>query len=433
MARLAVPIVLVQVGLMLPGFVDTLMVGRVSPAALAAVALANLLFFNVIVGAQGTLMALDPLVSQAVGAGDQAAIRDAVQRGAVLAIALAALTALMLMPAEPLFRLAHQPPEVIGEAGRVAGISAWGTLPYLVFVHLRQCLQAMHRVRAIVATIVVANLVNAALNWVLIFGHLGAPPMGAEGSAWATVISRWLMAAAILALSFPVMRPYLALRRRAATWASQWQLLRIGIPIGIQQGLEAAAFGTIGILMGGLGMLEMASHEIALSLASMTFMVPLGVGAAAAVRVGHAVGAGDARGVRRAATSALVTGVGFMTITAAAFLLVPRLLAGMYTDHPAVIGLAASLIPIAGVFQVFDGIQAVGSGILRGIGDTRVALLAYLGGFWCVGVPVSAWLAFGAGYRATGLWWGFVAGLGAVAVFLMIRVRMRLSRTIGRI
>lgn len=433
MARLAVPIVLVQVGLMLPGFVDTLMVGRVSPAALAAVALANLLFFNVIVGAQGTLMALDPLVSQAVGAGDQAAIRDAVQRGAVLAIALAALTALMLMPAEPLFRLAHQPPEVIGEAGRVARISAWGTLPYLVFVHLRQCLQAMHRVRAIVATIVVANLVNAALNWVLIFGHLGAPPMGAEGSAWATVISRWLMAAAILALSFPVMRPYLALRRRAATWASQWQLLRIGIPIGIQQGLEAAAFGTIGILMGGLGMLEMASHEIALSLASMTFMVPLGVGAAAAVRVGHAVGAGDARGVRRAATSALVTGVGFMTITAAAFLLVPRLLAGMYTDHPAVIGLAASLIPIAGVFQVFDGIQAVGSGILRGIGDTRVALLAYLGGFWCVGVPVSAWLAFGAGYRATGLWWGFVAGLGAVAVFLMIRVRMRLSRTIGRI
>ncbi|HEY0972375.1 MAG TPA: MATE family efflux transporter, partial [Gemmatimonadales bacterium] len=134
-----------------------------------------------------------------------------------------------------------------------------------------------------------------------------------------------------------------------------------------------------------------------------------------------------------AATSGLVTGVGFMTITAAAFLTVPRLLAGMYTDHPAVIGLAASLIPIAGVFQVFDGIQAVGSGILRGIGDTRVALLVYLAGFWCVGVPVSAWLAFGAGYRATGLWWGFVAGLGAVAVFLMIRVRMRLSRSIGRI
>jgi MATE family multidrug resistance protein len=433
MARLALPIVLVQVGLMLPGFVDTLMVGRVSPQALAAVALANLYFFNVIVGAQGTLMALDPLVSQAVGARDEPALRDAVQRGAVLAIVLAAVTALMLMPAEPLFRLAHQPPEVIGEAGRVARISAWGTLPYLVFVHLRQCMQAMHRVRAIVATIVLANLVNVALNWVLIFGHLGAPPMGAVGSAWATVISRWFMAAAILALSYPVMRPWLALRRSAATWTAQRQLLRIGIPIGIQQGLEAAAFGTIGILMGGLGMLEMASHEIALSLASMTFMVPLGVGAAAAVRVGHAVGAGDASGVRRAATSALVTGVGFMSLTAAAFLTVPRLLAGMYTDHPAVIGLAASLIPIAGVFQVFDGIQAVGSGILRGIGDTRVALFAYLGGFWCVGVPVSAWLAFGAGYRATGLWWGFVAGLAAVAVFLMIRVRARLSGAIGRV
>ncbi|HEY0995499.1 MAG TPA: MATE family efflux transporter, partial [Gemmatimonadaceae bacterium] len=422
-----------QVGLMLPGFVDTLMVGRVSPRALAAVALANLYFFNVIVGAQGTLMALDPLVSQAVGARDEPALRDAVQRGAVLAVALAAVTALLLMPAEPLFRLVHQPPEVIGEAARVTRISAWGTLPYLVFVHLRQCLQAMHRVRAIVVAIIAANLANVALNWVLIFGHLGVPPMGAVGSGWATVISRWLMAAFILALSFPAMRPYLALRRSASTWAAQWQLLRIGIPIGIQQGLEAAAFGTIGILMGGLGMLEMASHEIALSLASMTFMVPLGVGAAAAVRVGHAVGAGDASGVRRAAVSALVTGVGFMTLTAAAFLTIPRLLAGMYTDHPAVIGLAASLIPIAGVFQVFDGIQAVGSGILRGIGDTRVALLVYLAGFWCVGVPVSAWLAFGAGYRATGLWWGFVAGLGAVAVFVMIRVRVRLSRTIHRI
>lgn len=433
MARLALPIVLVQVGLMLPGFVDTLMVGRVSPRALAAVALANLYFFNVIVGAQGTLMALDPLVSQAVGARDEPALRDAVQRGAVLAIALAAVTALMLQPAEWLFRLAHQPPEVIGDAAGVARISAWGTLPYLVFTHLRQCLQAMHRVRAIVVAIVAANVANVALNWVLIFGHLGAPPMGAAGSGWATVISRWLMAALILALSARTMRPYLALRRSAATWAAQRELLRIGVPIGIQQGLEAAAFGTIGILMGGLGMLEMASHEIALSLAAMTFMVPLGVGAAAAVRVGHAVGAGDAAGVRRAAMSALVIGVGFMTLTGATFLAIPRALAGMYTDHAEVIALAASLIPIAGVFQVFDGIQAVGSGILRGIGDTRVALLVYLAGFWCVGVPVSAWLAFGAGYRATGLWWGFVAGLGAVAIFLLLRVRVRLARAIQRI
>ncbi len=433
MARLALPIVLVQVGLMLPGFVDTLMVGRVSPRALAAVALANLYFFTVINGAQGTLMALDPLVSQAVGARDERALRDAVQRGAVLALALAVIAALMLQPAEWLFRLVRQPPEVIEEAAHVTRISAWGALPYLVFVHLRQCLQAMHRVRAIVLAIVAANAVNVALNWVLIFGHLGAPPLGAAGSGWATVISRWLMAALILGLSLPVMRPYLALRRAAASWAAQWQLLRIGIPIGIQQGLESAAFGTIGILMGGLGMLEMASHEIALSLAALTFMVPLGVGAAAAVRVGHAVGAGDASGVRRAAVSALVTGAGFMTLTGATFLAVPHLLARMYTDDAGVVALAASLIPIAGVFQVFDGIQAVGSGILRGIGDTRVALMLYLAGFWVVGVPVSAWLAFGAGYRATGLWWGFVAGLGAVAVLVLVRVRSRLARAIRRI
>lgn len=433
MARLALPIVLVQVGLMLPGFVDTLMVGRVSPRALAAVALANLYFFTVINGAQGTLMALDPLVSQAVGARDERALRDAVQRGAVLALALAVIAALMLQPAEWLFRLVRQPPEVIEEAAHVTRISAWGALPYLVFVHLRQCLQAMHRVRAIVLAIVAANVVNVALNWMLIFGHLGAPPLGAAGSGWATVISRWLMAALILGLSLPVMRPYLALRRAAASWAAQWQLLRIGIPIGIQQGLESAAFGTIGILMGGLGMLEMASHEIALSLAALTFMVPLGVGAAAAVRVGHAVGAGDASGVRRAAVSALVTGAGFMTLTGATFLAVPHLLARMYTDDAGVVALAASLIPIAGVFQVFDGIQAVGSGILRGIGDTRVALMLYLAGFWVVGVPVSAWLAFGAGYRATGLWWGFVAGLGAVAVLVLVRVRSRLARAIRRI
>ena len=434
MVRLAAPVVLVQIGLMAMGVVDTIMVGRVSADALAAAALGNLYFMNVSFFAMGTLMALDPLVSQAIGARDEPSVARAMQRGLALALGLSVLTSVALMSAAPVFLALRQPPTVVPDAARYVWITIWSVIPFLAFVVLRQTLQAMHRVAPIVVTIVGANLANVVLNWVLIYGKLGSPAMGVAGAAWATTLSRWLMAAGLLALAWRDVRPsLLPIRRDAIRVQPILRMFRLGAPIGLQMTLEVGAFGLIGLLMGMLGAVELGAHQIAINLAATTFMVPLGVGAAAAVRVGRAVGARDAAAARRAAKTALVLGAGFMCLTAVLFMTVPAPLARIFTPDVRVLAVAMQLIPIAGVFQVFDGIQAVAAGILRGIGDTRAPLIVNLFGFWLLGVPVSVYLGFFTGARAAGLWWGFVAGLGAVAIFLLLRIRVRMRRELTRV
>jgi MATE family multidrug resistance protein len=210
-------------------------------------------------------------------------------------------------------------------------------------------------------------------------------------------------------------------------------MLLLGLPIGFQQFLEYSAFAAVGLLMGTFGAKQVASHQIALNLAALTFMVPLGVSAAAAVRVGHAVGSGDLGRARLAARLSYLLGGGFMTATALLFLTLPAPLAALYTPDSSLIAIAATLIPVAGVFQVVDGMQAVGAGVLRGLGDTRLPLLAMLSGYWVIGVPVSLWLGFKTAMGPEGLWWGFVAGLGSVALFLLWRVRTLFRRGVSRI
>jgi len=434
MMRLALPVVVVQVGIMLMGVVDTIMVGRVSAAALASVAIGNLYFFVLSVFGLGVLLALDPVVAQAVGAGDDVAIARSIQRGLVLTLVLSAVIGAALMFAEPLLRLARQPAEVIPDAAGYARACVPGLPAFLAFGVFRQSLQAMRRMRAIVITIVVANLANIGLNWAFIFGHLGLPPMGAVGSAWASTCSRWLAAIAVVVAAWPTLRPYLIpLRRDAIALPPLGRMLRLGVPIGFQQQLEGGAFAAIGLLMGIFGTVEVAAHQVAINLASLAFMVPLAVGAAGAVMVGHAIGSGDAPAARRAAGAALICGTGFMCASASIFLLAPGMLARLYTTDPAVLALAGVLIPIAGVFQIADGMQAVSTGVLRGAGDTRVPLLLVLLGFWLVGTPVSLYLAFRTPVGPAGLWWGLVAGLGTVAILLVLRVRARLRGQLQRV
>ncbi len=433
MARLALPIVLAQVGLMLMGVVDTLMVGRVSSTALAAVALGNLYFVTASVPASGTLMVLDAVIAQAVGAGDREGVARGMQRGFVLALLLGIVVSAFMLPVRAVLVLFHQPAELVPLATSYVLVSIPGVLPFLAFVVLRQSLQAFGRTRVLIWVIVVSNLINALLNWVFVYGHLGSPALGAAGSAWATFVSRWVMALALLGLGWPVLRSSLVpWHRESLARAPLITMLKLGLPIGLMQTLEFSAFSAIGLLMGMLGTVQMAAHQIAINLASLTFMVPLGVGAAAAVRVGHAAGAGDTEGARESARAALVCGAGFMLVMGIVLLVIPRLIAGWYTTDAPVIALAAALIPIAGVFQVFDGIQAVSAGILRGLGDTRAPFLINLGGFWLAGMPVSIFLGFRTPLGAAGLWWGFVAGLGAVAGMLLLRTRGRLRRGVRR-
>ena len=431
---LALPVVLVQIGMMFMGVVDTVMVGHVSARVLAAVALGNLYFFNAIVLANGTLMALDPVIAQAVGAGDLEAVSRAVQRGIILAVGLSVVTALLMLPAHAVLVLTRQQPEIIPDTTAYLEISIPGVLPFLVFVVFRQTLQALHRVAPIVWTIVGANLCNAGLNWVFVYGHLGSPPLGASGSALATLASRWLMAIALLVFAWPSLRPHLIPTRREARLVTPLRrLLQLGIPVGLQQLLESGAFGAIGLMMGMLGTTEMAGHQIAITLAALTFMVPLGVAAAASVRVGRAVGARDQPRAKQAARAAFISGMGFMSLTALLFLAAPRLLANIFTSDAGVIAIAGILIPVAGVFQIFDGAQAVGAGVLRGLGDTRAPLIGMIAGYWLIGLPVSLLLGFHTSLRAAGLWWGFVASLSIVALFLAWRIRVLFRREIRRV
>lgn len=431
---LATPIVIVQVGLMTMGVVDAIMAGRFSAAALAATAIGNFYFFVVAVFGMGVLLVLDPLIAQAVGAKDERAIALSVQRGLVLAAGMSVLLGVLMLPVEQVLRALRQPDELVPLATTYILICLPSFLPFNMFVVFRQLLQALGMTRAIVMTIVLCNVVNAALNWMFIFGNLGMPRLGVAGAALATAVSRTLLVVILVALSWRTLRGYLRpVRREVFELAPLLRMLRLGVPIGAQQELEVAYFGGLIVLMGLLGTISVAAHQAAINLASLTFMVPVGVGSATAVFVGRAVGARDEPAVRRYAIAGLMCGVGFMCVAAVVFLLLPWQLARLYSTDLEVVTLAAGLIPIAGLFQVFDGTQVVSAGILRGIGDTRFPMVAAALGFWLIGLPLSVLMGFNARLGAEGLWWGSLFALIAVAALLLYRVRMRLRRSMERV
>ncbi|MEO7167226.1 MAG: MATE family efflux transporter [Spartobacteria bacterium] len=432
--RLAAPVAFVQVGMMTMGMVDIIMVGHVSGTALAAVALGNLYFFGTVVFGLGVVMALDPIIAQAVGADDDLGVTRGVQRGMILALALTLPASAILLPAAPVLHWLAQPADVVPVAALYAWINIPGIFPFFAFLVLRQTLQAQHRMRPIVLTIIVSNLLNAGLDWAFIFGHLGLPASGVAGAAWATTISRWFMAFAMLGAGWSSLSGRLfPIRPGALEFAPLWRMFVLGAPIGIQIQIEYGAFAVIGLLMGWLGTEQLAGHQVALNLASFTFMVPLGIGAAAAVLVGNAIGRDDAAGARRHAGAALVCGTAFMVLSAILFIAIPTRLAALYTTEAGVLVLAARLIPIAGVFQVFDGLQVVAGGILRGAGDTRVPMVINLVAFWVVMMPLCFFLAFRTSLGASGLWWGLVGGLGSVALLLLLRIRHRFGKELRRV
>ena len=396
------------------GVVDIIMVGHYQGVALAAVALGNLYFFSTVIFGWGVIMGLDPIIAQAVGAGDDLGVSRGLQRGLVLAVLLTILATTVVLPVETVLHWLGQPPDVIPAAALFARISIPGIFPLFAFLVLRQTLQAQHRMRPIVITIVAANVLNFALDWALIFGHLGFAAGGVGGSAWATTFSRWFMALAMLATGWPSLRSHIRLFEfRGLELGPLWRMLALGGPVGIHLQIEYSAFAIVGLLMGWLGTEQLAGHQVALNLSALSFTVPLGIGAAAAVLVGNAIGRDDPDGARRNAGAALACGAAFMVLTGLTFIAVPKQLAAFYTTEHGVLLIAAQLIPIAGIFQVFDGLQVVAGGVLRGAGDTRVPMLIGLVAFWIVMMPLCYLLGFHTSLGAVGLWYGLVGGLGS--------------------
>jgi MATE family multidrug resistance protein len=432
--RLAFPVVVIQLGLMAMGAVDGAFLGRVDAVQYAASAIGHTLTFVLFAFGMGALTVLDPVVSQARGAGDHTAISRGVQRGLVLALFLSVPISLLLLPAETWLRLMGQQPEVVEVAADYVRVSILGVPAFLVFVALRQSLQALHIVRPLVWTILLANGLNVFLDWVLIYGNLGFPAMGTVGSAWGTVVARWCMVLLLPLLIGEEFHRFLRPRAdRLLHLPALGRMLRIGTPTGIQWFVEIGAFATVTALMGSLGEDELAGHQVAMHLAAGSFMVPLGISIAASVRVGTAIGRGDPGAVRRAAGVGLVSGAGVMLVAGAAFLLFPLPLARVFTDLDGVLAVAVVLVPLAGFFQVFDGTQVVAVGIMRGMADTRVPTIIHVLGFWGVALPIGCAIGFGLDRGAVGLWWGLVVGLGLVAVAQFLRLRVILRRGMSRV
>ena len=425
---LAVPLVLVQLLQMSMSFVDVAMVGRLGTGALAAIVLGSTTYFTLSLVCVGVLVAVQPTVAQAVGAGDDAGAGRGARQGLWLATLLGVPFTVGLGWADELFLATGQAPETAALAGAYVGAIRWGFLPNLWFTALRGLAEGDARPRPVLAVTLVGALANAGLNYVLMFGAWGVPALGLVGTGWSSAITTGLL---FVALAFYVRRGPLARFRvfsglRRPDPEALGALFRLGWPIGVGFGLEAGLFTAATLVAGRLPNHEvaLAAHQIALNAASVTFMVPLGIGMAGGIRVGQAAGAGDRAGAARAGWTAAALGAAFMTLSATLFWLRPewviRLYAGSSPD-PAVTGLATALLGIAAVFQLFDGVQAAVAGALRGLKDTRVPMAIAAIAYWGVGLSVGGGLGLGAGLGARGLWWGLTLGLAVAAVGLSAR------------
>jgi len=433
LVELAFPVVCTQLGIMLMGTVDVMMLGRLDAEGLAAGALGNAVGFALLVFPMGLLLGLDPLIAQAHGAGERERIAGHLWRGAILAIAMSVPVSIVMLDAEWLLRLLGQEEPLLSRAAAYMRALIPGNAAFLLFGVVRQVLQGMGIVRPAFIAIVLANVGNVIANWSLIFGHLGLPRLEVEGAAYATSVARWLMLVFLVALSLPVLRPYQRSPGRAALAPGAYRrLFTLGVPVGFQISLEMWVFGTVAVLMGVLGPTQLAGHQIALNLAALSFMVPLGLAGAAAARVGQAIGRDDQEGAKRAAAVSLALGASLMAGFGLLFAALPRQLARLFTPDAGVIEVAAMLLPIAAAFQIADGTQVVGAGILRGTADTRFpAVIAFLG-YWVIGLPVGLLLAFPMGLGPRGLWWGLTLGLASVAAMFVTRIRIRFRGRIER-
>ena len=421
---LAAPITAGHLSQMLLGVADTVMIGRVGVVPLAAAALTNTLIHFVFIVGIGLLTSVSVLVSHAHGADDRQEAAEVFRRGMALAVGSGLLMFALLWGSFPFLGWLGQPPEVV-EATRPYLWLIAASLPFMMaVVCLRNYSEAQNAPWPAFWVGLAAVALNVFLNWILIYGNLGAPALGLVGAGIATVIAR----------VFNVFLLYYWLRadhRFRTTWPLRWfapipsaaikAMLLLGLPVGLQLLLEIGAFSGTTLLMGLIGITEMAAHQIAITCAATTFMIPLGISFAVAIRVGHVIGAGQPERARAVGFSAIGLAMLLSALFTTTFILFDKPLAGFFTTDPATLVLAAKLIIIAGFFQFFDGTQVVAAGALRGCKDVRVPAWIIFAAYWVVAIPGGSVLAFWMGVGATGLWIGLAGGLAFAAVGLTLR------------
>ena len=402
--------------------VDTMMVGRISAEAIGAVSLGAAAVHAVSVFGVGLLLGLDPLVSQAWGARRVRDCHHFLVQALYVSVALSPLLMGLVWLYTPLLETFGVDRQIETLARPYMEAVTWSILPLMLFTALRRYLQGMGLVGWVMVVLVTANLINVAANWIFIFGNLGFAPMGATGAGWATFASRTYMFLALVAyVAVREIRLPTGLKEAPLGLASAdiRRIARLGFPAAMQIAIEVGVFAAGTTLIAKLGAVQLASHQIALNCAAVTFMVPLGVSSAGAVRVGQALGRGRSGEARVAGWTALWLGAGFMSCAALAFVLFPAAILRMFTSDTEVLSVGVSLLYVAALFQLSDGLQIVATGILRGAGETRIPMISTLVGHWLLGLPVGYLLGFSWGLGAPGVWAGWVVGLTTVAVALL--------------
>jgi MATE family multidrug resistance protein len=418
---LALPLAAAEAGTQVMSVVDMAVIGRLGALELAAAGLGNAVFFGVSVFGLGLMLGVDPLISQAVGAREFTTARRVMWQGIWLALITSALLTVVLLCGPFLLRAIGVKPEIIGPASSFLLIRTIGLAPWLVFFVVRAYLQAHHVTRPMVVSMVVANIFNLIADIVLVFGFGPIPSLGVAGAAISTASCQFVQLAIVAAAVHRIEMPAAAAFWRRWNSADIRRALRVGLPTALQVTAEVGIFALVALLAGRMGTVDLAAHQLVITLASFTFTVALGVATAGSVRVGLAVGARDQQATRLAGHASFIGAALVMSIPALLFIFIPSLLARMLTNQPSVVAAAIPLFFVAGLFQLSDGLQAAGIGALRGAADTRFAFLSNIVGYWIVGLPLSLLLGFKMKMGVVGLWWGFVAGLTVVAILVFFR------------
>ena len=431
MMRLAAPLALAELGWMAMGVVDTIMAGPLGPAAVGAGSLGAMMFFPIAICGTGLLLGMDTLVAQSFGRGDLRDCRRTLVNGVWLGAALSPLLVLVLWATIPLLRAVGTNPRALAIFEPYLKALTIGVLPLLLYTAFRRYLQAVNLVKPITFALVSANLINIAGDWALMYGHCGAPALGVPGSGFSTSISRTYMAAVLLGAILWHERKSGNLLFAISWWPDSTRLRRLvalGLHAAGQILFEGAVFGIVTAMAARLDEASLAAHGIAVNVISTTFMVPLGISSAAAVRVGQACGRKDPHAAATAGWTALLLSATFMSAAGLVLWLLPQMIVRIYIRDAAVVTMGGLLLRIAAVFELFDGLQVTATGALRGLGDTRTPMLAHLIGYWLIGLPTAYVLCFPLGWGAPGIWVGLSAALILIGASLALVWRRAISR-----
>lgn len=434
--KLAYPVAIGQLGHVMLGVVDSMMVGRVGAESLAAASLVNGLVFLIVVFGLGMTLAITPLVAITRGKNDFEQCGVILRQGLLINFLVSLLLSIIIYIAADLVFFLNQTPVVARLAASYTKILSFSIVPFMLFQSYRQFIEGLQYTKPAMTITLIANGVNIFGNWIFIYGNLGFKAYGLDGAGFSTLLTRIFMAISmiyyvILSRKFKPYDP--SLKFRSINPSIIKKLLNIGIPTGLQHMFEVGAFAFSAVMIGWLGSKPLAAHQIALSLASITFMFILGISAAGTIRVGHAVGRQDKVEARNSGLSAILMAAGIMAIFGSCFIIFRNLLPLLYIDDPEVISLASSLLVVAAIFQISDGVQATGLGVLRGITDVKVPMLISFVAYWILGFPIGYILGFIFKLGAVGIWIGLLTGLTVAATFFTLRflLKTRIQEDLG--